>query len=159
MKGYQNDINADFTCRHCGGYVSAARLLAGVGNRNHCPYCLWSRHLDLFNAGDRLADCKAPMRPIGLTLKRSHNRYARALNGELMLVHECTDCERISINRIAADDIPEQIHGIFRASLRKSTRFNQQIMENGICLLNEKHEDIVCQQLFGYAARPVLDLA
>ena len=104
MKDFRIDINTDFKCRHCGSYISTARPLAGVGNRNHCPYCLWSRHLDLFEAGDRLAACKAPMRPVGLTLKNSRNKYARAASGELMLVHLCTDCSKISINRIAADD-------------------------------------------------------
>ena len=66
MKSFRIDINADFRCQHCGAYVSASRVLSGVSNRNHCPYCLWSRHLDLFEAGDRLAACKAPMRPVGL---------------------------------------------------------------------------------------------
>ena len=75
-----------------------------------------------------------------------------------MLVHKCTNCERISINRIAADDIPEQIHEVFEASQTESTRLKRQMIENGIKLLGEKHADIVYQQLFGYAARPVLDM-
>ena len=43
MNGFWNENNPDFTCRHCRNFVSAARVLAGVGHRNHCPYCLWSR--------------------------------------------------------------------------------------------------------------------
>ena len=61
--------------RHCHVIVSSAHLLSGVNNRNHCPYCLWSCHLDLYTAGDRLSACKAPMKPIGLTMKRSRNKY------------------------------------------------------------------------------------
>ena len=69
---HARDINRDFRCVYCGNFVSAAALFAGVKNRNHCPYCLWSRHLDLFEAGDRLSACKAPMRPIGVTVKIRH---------------------------------------------------------------------------------------
>jgi hypothetical protein len=149
MKRYRIDINSDFKCLHCGGYVSAAKMLAGVDNRNHCPFCLWSRHLDLVEAGDRLAACKAPMRPIGLTLKRSRNKYAGIAGGELMLVHQCTNCERISINRIAADDIPEVILEVFAASQVELIRLQERILADGINLLDGDGFDIVQRQLFG----------
>jgi len=153
MKGSRIDINSDFKCQHCGSYVSSAKMLAGVKNRNHCPYCLWSRHLDLLEAGDRLAACKAPMRPVGLTLKRSRNKYTGLAGGELMLVHQCTDCERISINRIAADDIPEVIIEIFDASLVESIRLRERILANGINLLGDENLDIVHRQLYGQDRR------
>ena len=154
MKAYQIDINADFRCQHCGAYVSSSRALAGVSNRNHCPYCLWSRHLDLFEAGDRLAACKAPMRPVGLTLKNSRNKYARIGGGELMLVHLCTDCERISINRIAADDVPQAIMEVFEASLVSLDRLMQQGMISEINLLGDRSFEIVYQQLYGQTTGP-----
>jgi len=157
MKDFRIDINTDFKCRHCGSYVSTTRPLAGVGNRNHCPYCLWSRHLDLFEAGDRLAACKAPMRPVGLTLKHSRNKYARAASGELMLVHLCTDCSRISINRIAADDVPEAIIEVFEDSMTESDRLWQQTLEDGVDLLGDESCDIVYRQLYGQAHRSVLE--
>jgi len=156
MNAFRIDINTDFKCRHCGAYVSASRALAGVANRNHCPYCLWSRHLDLFEAGDRLAACKALMRPAGLTLKNSRNKYARIGSGELMLVHRCTDCERISINRIATDDVPQVIMEVFEASLVASERLWLQRMAGGINLLGDESFDIVCQQLYGRTIRPAL---
>ena len=156
MKGLRIDINTDFKCQHCGSYVSAARFIAGVGNRNHCPYCLWSRHMDLFEAGDRLAACKAPMRPVGLTLKRSRNKYASAANGELMLVHKCTDCERSSINRIAADDISDAIMEVYEASLKEPTGIKEVILAGGIHLLGDESFEIVCQQLYGELSRPVM---
>lgn len=107
----------DFTCAHCHAIVSSAHFLSGVNNRNHCPYCLWSCHLDLYAAGDRLSACKGQMRPIGLTLKIGRNKYQRDARGELMLVHECVDCGTLSINRIAADDDSSTILAVFQASL------------------------------------------
>ena len=95
-------LAASFRCIHCGAHVVTSPLYAGVLNRNHCPYCLWSRHLDLFAAGDRLCACKAPMRPLGLTLKQSRKKYVREDGGELMLIHACIECNNLSINRIAA---------------------------------------------------------
>jgi hypothetical protein len=65
--------------------------------------------MDLLAAGDRLSACQAPMRPLGLTLKKSHKKYSRAGSGELMLVHVCTDCGKVAINRIAADDDVEML--------------------------------------------------
>ena len=59
----------DFKCAHCHALVLSTHLVSGVNNRNHCPYCLWSSHLELYAAGDRLSACKAPMKPIGLTMK------------------------------------------------------------------------------------------
>jgi len=93
----------DFRCLHCRQYVITDPAYSGVQNRNHCPFCLWSKHLDLYKAGDRLAACKAKMKPVGLTVKQRQKRYA-AGHGELMVVHLCTGCEKVSINRIAADD-------------------------------------------------------
>ena len=156
MKASQIAINADFKCQHCGAYVSASRVLAGVANRNHCPYCLWSRHLDLFEAGDRLAACKAPMRPIGLTLKKSRNKYAHMASGELMLVHLCTDCERISINRIASDDVPQAIMEVYEVSLGVPARLRQQGMIGQVNLLGHESFEIVYQQLYGQDVRPAL---
>jgi hypothetical protein len=156
MKNMWIDINSDFQCCHCGGYVSASRSLAGVGNRNHCPYCLWSRHLDLFEAGDRLAACKTPMQPVGLTLKRTRDKYAHIIAGELMLVHLCTACEHISINRIAADDVPETIIEVFQASLAEPSWRREHILESRVNLLGEKSYEIIYRQLYGQTVKPGL---
>ena len=107
----------DFRCAHCRAIVSSAPLLSGVNNRNHCPYCLWSCHLDLYAAGDRLCACKAPMKPVGLNMKKSRNKYQREARGELMLIHECVECKVLSINRIAADDDLATILAVFEESL------------------------------------------
>ncbi len=108
----------DFDCCHCRLRVSAEPLRSGVHHRNHCPYCLWSKHVDLLAAGDRLCACKAPMRPVGLLFKRAHKKYASAqAAGELMLVHHCAACGAFSLNRVAADDSPPHLLDVFEASL------------------------------------------
>jgi hypothetical protein len=138
----------DFRCAHCNTIVSSAHLLSGVNNRNHCPYCLWSRHLDLHAAGDRLSACKAPMQPLALTTKRSRNKYGSG-RGELMLVHLCTGCGAVSINRIAADDDAETLLEVFNASLALSVRTRDLLLDNGIAILPEESLAILQLQLFG----------
>ena len=48
----------DFVCKHCGITVK------GSGYTDHCPECLWSRHVDIY-PGDRRAECKGMMEPMG----------------------------------------------------------------------------------------------
>lgn len=141
--------NQDFRCAHCYNLVSVEVILAGVHNRNHCPYCLWSKHLDLFEAGDRLAACKAPMQPVGLTLKRLQKKYSSENQGELMLIHQCSDCARISINRIAADDDSDLILDIFERSLKMACTLRAQIEAMGIWPLSENERELVVARLFG----------
>ena len=141
----------DFRCAHCHALVSSAHLLSGVNNRNHCPYCLWSSHFDLFAAGDRLSACKAPMKPIGLTMKQGRNKYQREPRGELMLVHECTECKALSINRIAADDDSGTVITVFQESLRLEQQIHTLCQEHGIVMLKEADTKIVHIQLYGRA--------
>ena len=141
--------NQDFKCVHCRGYVSTHISLAGVHNRNHCPSCLWSRHMDLVQAGDRLSACKAGMRPVGLTLKISQKKYVFGQSGELMLVHRCTDCENVSINRIAADDDAECILAVFEESLHLPEMQMRHIEDIGIRVLQADDLWIVQARLFG----------
>jgi RNHCP domain-containing protein len=141
----------DFRCAHCHAMVSSAHWLSGVNNRNHCPYCLWSCHLDLFTAGDRLSACKAPMKPIGLTMKKSRNKYRMDQRGELMLIHQCTDCGTLSINRIAADDDSATVLAVLESSFWLNQDIRALCHENGIAILNEEDAGIVRAQLYGYS--------
>ena len=136
----------DFRCGNCGALVSSMHMLSAVNNRNHCPYCLWSCHLDLYSAGDRLSACKAKMKPVGLTLKKSRNKYQLNPRGELMLVHICADCNSVSINRIAADDDPESILAVYHSSLDVDHHF---VDEQGITMLHAGDMDAVYRQLYG----------
>ena len=140
----------DFRCAHCHVIVSSAHFISGVNNRNHCPYCLWSCHLDLFAAGDRLSACKAPMKPIGLTMKKGRNKYQREPRGELMLIHECAGCNTLSINRIAADDDSATVMAVFQESLFPGHQLQNKCQADGILLLSAQHAEIVHTQLYGH---------
>jgi hypothetical protein len=142
-------FDGGFRCVHCQAYISTDTLFSGVQNRNHCPYCLWSRHLDLYKAGDRLAACKAGMQPIGLTLKQTRKKYGRAQQGELMIIHLCGDCGKVSINRMAADDDLERILEIFAKSRDLDRQLASEMEKGGVILLQPAHSDLVSARLFG----------
>ena len=80
-----------FTCLHCGHDVTRAPY--GTRHRNHCPRCLWSRHLDRA-PGDRRADCRGPMEPIAIGVRRE----------EWVIIHRCRTCGVLNANRSAGDD-------------------------------------------------------
>jgi len=149
MHTYLYNINADFTCKNCSAIVSAQKAASGVINRNHCPYCLYSRHVDLFKAGDRLCACKRLMAPVGLTLKKSRDKYASNHPGELMLVHRCEACNGLSINRIAADDDTFKILAILKKEPSAVHLLHQSCQEQDIVLLTETDMPILQSRLFG----------
>lgn len=65
----------DFTCEHCGAAVT------GNGYTNHCPKCLWSKHVDV-NPGDRAASCGGMMEPKNFTKR----------GGDYFIVQKCQVC-------------------------------------------------------------------
>ncbi len=144
---YEHASFGDFKCGHCHAPVSAAHAMSGVNNRNHCPYCLWSCHLDLFTAGDRLSACKGQMKPIGLTMKKGRNKYRLGSGGELMLIHACEDCGALSINRIAADDDPGTVMDVFYAATALPNTLRAACESQGVTLLQQVN--LVRDQLFG----------
>lgn len=92
MKKFTRHIE-DFTCEHCGTHVS------GNGYTNHCPNCLWSKHVDN-NPGDRASNCGGLMRPIGIETK----------NGEYIIIHKCEKCgKKIRQSASENDNINEII--------------------------------------------------
>ena len=146
-------VEDSFQCQHCHAHVLAMPILSGVHNRNHCPYCLWSRCLDLYKAGDRLSACRAPMQPVGLALKVTRKKYGKS-TGELMLVHRCGGCGKVWANRIAADDDPHLLYRLYEDSLRMSPAEQDEIAAEGVRLLDAYQRSTVQLQLFG---KPVLD--
>ena len=108
--------------------------------------------MDRYAAGDRLSACKAQMKPIGLTMKTGRSKYQRDSRGELMLIHQCTDCGTLSINRIAADDDSETVLAVFQGSLRLGHQVHTQCQENGIVMLKAKDSRNVYTQLYGHLA-------
>lgn len=85
--------NEGFVCEHCGKKVEP--IIYGGSYRNHCPYCLWSKHVDDITPGDRNSACQGMMEPIGVTTKSG---------GEYTLIHRCVKCGFQRHNRIAGDD-------------------------------------------------------
>jgi hypothetical protein len=83
-----------FRCHHC--RLDVPTDAPGTAHRNHCPGCLWSRHVD-DEPGDRASDCLASMEPIAITVRR---------DGEWVLIHRCNGCGTLSSNRTAGDDNP-----------------------------------------------------
>ena len=49
-RAFGSDRDAGFQCGHCRNFVNAEPFISGVKNRNHCPCCLWSKHVDLYKA-------------------------------------------------------------------------------------------------------------
>lgn len=81
-----------FRCLQCRQQIHPESF--GTSQRNHCPFCLWSRHLDV-TPGDRRAACGARMEPVAVAMRRG---------GEWALIHRCLGCGVLHENRIAGDD-------------------------------------------------------
>lgn len=84
--------DSSFRCVLCGWSVPAQAF--GTRHRNHCPRCLWSRHVD-DEPGDRRSPCHEPMEPIAIEVRK---------DGEWSVIHRCAGCGHIKANRIAGDD-------------------------------------------------------
>lgn len=78
--------NAPFQCLRCGADVQPS---TDGSYRNHCPFCLYSLHVDR-EPGDRRSRCGGLMQPVGL--RRSGRRP--------QIVHRCSRCGRIKVNRV-----------------------------------------------------------
>jgi len=138
-----------YKCCHCNKLILFSKNI-GTRHRNHCPFCLWSQHLDDKKAGDRKSKCKACMQPIGLTFKQEgSDKYKKLKQGELMLIHKCVSCEKISINRIASDDDTNTILKIFEESKKLNSTERKQLQEKGIRLLTNQDKEKILIQLFG----------
>ncbi len=85
----------DFACEKCGTKTQ------GDGFTNHCPFCLWSKHVDIY-PGDRQEKCKGLMEPVGLDQK----------NGGFVLIHKCIKCGKKKRNKISPKDDQEKIRKI-----------------------------------------------
>ena len=76
-----------FVCAHCGREVEPL----GYSSRNHCPFCLWSLHLDV-NPGDRASACGGALEPVRVEVD-SRKGY--------IIVHRCQACGEIRRCRAA----------------------------------------------------------
>jgi len=141
--------NQEFICSHCQRKVFYDRRI-GTTHRNHCPYCLWSKHVDLNEPGDRKSTCHGDMEPIGLTFKKEgQDKYKKDKQGELMLIHQCLKCGKISINRIAGDDDNRAILEVFEKSKQLNPEKINGLTQTGIKALTEQDKQEIETQLFG----------
>ena len=92
--------DSGFICGNCGKEVSPL----GYTSRNHCPYCLYSLHVDI-EPGDRLNECKALMAPSQIEYKA---------NKGYVILHKCTRCGEFKRNKCADDDNYELILSIMK---------------------------------------------
>ena len=90
--------NDPFICENCGKQVEP--IIYGGSYRNHCPFCLYSKHVDGDVPGDRSNQCQGLMEPVGVTTRRT---------GEYVLVHKCTKCGFERFNRVAGDDNTDEL--------------------------------------------------
>ena len=90
-KGRKKNVRKrKFVCENCGKKVKKL----GYSCRNHCPYCLHSKHVDK-NPGDREELCHGILEPIGLEIN-SKKGY--------VIVFRCKKCGAIRKNKAAKDD-------------------------------------------------------
>ena len=87
----------NFVCENCGAEVK------GNGYTNHCPHCLYSKHVDI-NPGDRLETCGGLMIPVDLELK----------DGRYILVHRCQKCGLERRNKVCEGDNFEVVLSLAR---------------------------------------------
>ena len=90
-----------FTCEHCKKSVSP---LETGSYRNHCPYCLYSKHVDEEGPGDRAATCSGMMKPVGIDQKSGKG---------FIVIHRCEQCGKEIPNRAAVDDDLSSFEQIF----------------------------------------------
>lgn len=88
-------IDEEFECENCKRKVPKL----GYSCRNHCPYCLYSKHVDI-DPGDRLEKCHGLLEPIGIET-----------NGKkgYIIIFRCQKCGMIRKNKMAEDDDMEKI--------------------------------------------------
>ena len=123
---YKQSEDEVFQCKHCRCFVCPPS--SGGRHRNHCPFCLYSRHVDDRKSGDRMSTCGSVMEPIG---------HFQRPNGEYVIVHTCLGCGFERFNRIAADDDFELVLSLPAQAPRTSREVKAQQLE---ALLEERQE-------------------
>jgi len=79
-----------FECENCGKQVEKL----GYTSRDHCPYCLYSKHVDVM-PGDRAEECQGKLAPQQVELNSKR---------EYVIIYKCEKCHQIRKNKAAEDD-------------------------------------------------------
>lgn len=94
-----NMIDENFMCENCNKEVKKLNYTA----RDHCPYCLYSKHLDIM-PGDRANECMGLLVPIDI--EKFKDTYK--------IIYKCEKCGEIHKNIIATDDNFDEIINIMQ---------------------------------------------
>ncbi len=89
MKKKFTMIDENFICDVCKKNVNKL----GYTARDHCPYCLSSKHVDIF-PGDRENKCQGILKPIGI--EKFKDTYK--------IIYKCEKCGSLHKNIMAKDD-------------------------------------------------------
>lgn len=89
-----NMMDEEFICEKCSRAVSRLKYTA----RDHCPFCLYSKHVDI-NPGDRMNSCLGLLIPVGI--EKFKDTYK--------IVYRCERCNESHKNITAKDDNMELI--------------------------------------------------
>ncbi len=100
MKNFKKN-KEDFTCEKCGFFV------VGNGYTNHCPECLWSKHVDVI-PGDRLEACCGLMEPFKFEKDGQ----------EESVVHRCIVCGHEKRNKLSKDDNYDKVISLVKKSVK-----------------------------------------
>lgn len=84
----------EFICENCKKNVSKLNYTA----RDHCPYCLYSKHVDIF-PGDRSNMCKGLLEPIEI----------EKFKDTFKIIYLCKKCQQVHKNIMAIDDNIDKI--------------------------------------------------
>jgi len=108
-RNFVGQTNEGFVCEHCRAQVFP--LIRG-GFRNHCPRCLWSKHVDRI-PGDREVACNGLMEPV---------RIEADAKRAWMIVHRCGKCGFTRRNKAALADPrqPDDFEMILEVARRNS---------------------------------------
>ncbi len=90
----------NFVCENCHYKVQ------GNGYTNHCPACLYSKHVDI-HPGDRAEECQGMMKPVAW----------ETVHGDIYIVHECLRCGFKKRNKLQPGDNQEILIEISRQEI------------------------------------------
>lgn len=107
MKRFQRTIES-FVCEHCGAEVE------GNGYTNHCPHCLFSKHVDIY-PGDRAHRCQGIMEPIQILTKASEPQA---------VVHRCMRCRHEQKTKLSDQDDMRTILEVMKTFAEKQSHMS-----------------------------------
>lgn len=89
-------VKESFVCEKCGEEV------VGDGYTDHCPRCLWGKHVDEEVPGDRASECRGLMEPIKSVYK----------SGLFKIYYKCSRCRHGFWVREGKGDEREKLMGL-----------------------------------------------